>query len=164
MSKVSCKDWAEPFRRQADEDLRAVHGSMKAGCPSTAAMLLQMVFEKMAKAYIAKTGDMPPRTHDAFVTSKSLDKLVRNPNAPRLSSRCLSFVKQLTKMHPQLANKGNKRGYDVMPQLEFPWWDETSDTVLCPAQYDQFKQMMSSAPATEAQRYAREFIDEFNSL
>ena len=44
------RDWADPFLQQAREDLRAAQVAYSAACESTFCMLLQMTFEKLAKA------------------------------------------------------------------------------------------------------------------
>lgn len=43
------RDWADPFLEQAREDLKAAWAVQSAQSASTLCMLLQMVFEKLAK-------------------------------------------------------------------------------------------------------------------
>ena len=47
------RDWANPFLEQAREDLRAAEAAYNATCESTFCMLLQMTYEKLAKAAFA---------------------------------------------------------------------------------------------------------------
>jgi HEPN domain-containing protein len=52
------------LREQAQEDLRVAQAAFAAGCESTFCMLLQMAYEKLAKAAFARQGNPPTRTHD----------------------------------------------------------------------------------------------------
>jgi hypothetical protein len=50
----TARDWADPFLEQARADLRAAQAAYAAQCESTFCMLLQMTFEKLAKAAFAR--------------------------------------------------------------------------------------------------------------
>jgi hypothetical protein len=60
---VSPEDWADPFLCQARADLTAAWTMDKDGAASTFCMLMQMVFEKLAKAVYARSGNPIPRSH-----------------------------------------------------------------------------------------------------
>lgn len=138
-------DYAKPFLEQASEDLRAAqslievlqHGNnatsqRKHGAPSTFCMLLQMSFEKLAKAVRARQGREPIREH--LVVTTFLLNLARDrwrlaqisigPDA--VMQGIFQFIRELENAHPQ-------RGDDKAPQLEYPWVDATTGVVCCPA-------------------------------
>lgn len=52
---ASTSDWAFAYREQAGVDLSAA-SALGAGVPSTFAMLMQMAFEKFAKAALLRSG------------------------------------------------------------------------------------------------------------
>lgn len=123
----SPQDWSAAFLAQAKEDLRAAWAVQSANCPSTFAMLLQMVFEKLAKAAFAQSGGVPPRSHQ--VASRFFLLLRRHPAGQKKLqawSHVEQFVRELEVAHPQVAK-------DCLPQLEYPWVDPATGQVRCPA-------------------------------
>lgn len=129
----SLRDWSDPFLEQAREDLRgawAVHGERRANCPSTLAMLLQMVFEKLAKAAFARSGQELPRSHG--VASRLFLLLLRHPAAQQIlqvTADVEQFVCELECAHPAVAGRCNPPA----PQLEYPWADPDTGQVYYPA-------------------------------
>ena len=128
---TSPRDWSEPFLEQAREDLQAAWAVNTAGVsPSTLCMLLQMVFEKLAKAAIARQGLAVPQKHG--VAKRLFSLLNRHPSGIKLlqtSPNVESFISQLEDAHPALAGKQNP----VWAQLEYPWEDTMGGRVCCPA-------------------------------
>ncbi len=57
------RDWALPFLEQARADLRVAWAIPETARGSTFCMLLQMVFEKIAKAGFARSGQAVPHNH-----------------------------------------------------------------------------------------------------
>jgi hypothetical protein len=125
---ASPRDWADPFLEQAHEDLSAawVVYSQQQG-PSTLCMLLQMVFEKMGKAAIARSGVVVPRKHQ--VATRFFDILKRDGRGARFIRNhegVQQFVAELELAHPAVAS-----GH--WPQLEYPWVDPGTGAVFYPA-------------------------------
>ncbi|MEI6807594.1 MAG: hypothetical protein WCN95_02640 [bacterium] len=125
------RDWADPFLDQAREDLKAAWAvSQSRESASTLCMLLQMVFEKLAKAAHARSGNMLPRNHRA--TSHLFALLLRHPagvNLLRASSNVRQFVAELETAHPAEARKQQQ----PWPQLEYPWEDAVAGLIRWPA-------------------------------
>jgi HEPN domain-containing protein len=130
-------DWADPFREQAEEDLRAAQASYTHGCESAFCMLLQMVFEKLAKAAIARRGTDPPHSHQ--VASRLLLLLARTPGGPQLpryGDRVLSAIKELEDAHPSVVRNAMRNfGVAQYPQLEYPWENPHTGAVEWPSQH-----------------------------
>lgn len=125
------RDWADPFLEQAREDLRAAWAVSDAGVsPSTLCMLIQMVFEKLAKATYARNNQVVSYTHKAIPNLFAV--LKRHPagkNLLQASPNIEQFVLSLEWAHPAIAKTQNP----PLPQLEYPWEDAVSGTVLYPA-------------------------------
>ena len=125
------RDWADPFLEQAREDLQAAWLLVPSEqCASTLCMLLQMVFEKLAKAAYARGGHAVPRTHSA--ASHLFAVLQRHPAGKTLltaSPHVQQFVADLENAHPAIAG----RQVPPWPQLEYPWEDVGTGTVHYPA-------------------------------
>jgi hypothetical protein len=126
------RDWADPFLEQSREDLHAAWAVRSAEdweqSASTFCMLLQMVFEKLAKAYYARNGTVAA-SHRA--ASHLFAILKRHPSGTRLLAECPSveqFVMQLEAAQPSVAGR-------QMPCLEYPWEDVTSGTVRWPGRH-----------------------------
>lgn len=116
---VSARMWSDALLAQAREDLRAVDVLVDARAPaSVVAMLLQMVFEKLAKAALARTdvtSFVANRT--SHVAASRLVSTIKNHGA-YLNLRyawkdVLPMVQALERAHPALAKRG--------PHLEYPW-------------------------------------------
>lgn len=131
------RDWADPFLVQAREDLRAAEAAYNARCESTFCMLLQMTYEKLAKAAFARQGIQPARKHDR--ASRLLLLLGKNPAGPMLPGyqrRVLDVVQELENAHPAIVSNAMKKyGVPQYPQLEYPWENSASGTVEWPAQH-----------------------------
>lgn len=123
------RDWCDPFLEQAREDLAAAWLVPPDKCPSTFCMLIQMVFEKLAKAAYARSGLYVPRTHR--VASHLFLLLLRHPSSGilRAGANVKAFVMQLEAAHPAVAGKQTP----PWPQLEYPWEDTQAGRVCCSA-------------------------------
>ena len=95
---------------------------MGAAAPSTLAMLVQMVFEKFAKAALlrqqAVTTDWARRSHGSasrlLLVLRRQRGLFEPLGGPQVWGDVLSVVDALERAHPQLASPQG-------PQLEYPW-------------------------------------------
>jgi hypothetical protein len=124
-------EWAAELLDAARHDLRAakVLAANTDNHAATVAMLLQMVFEKLAKAYLART-DWPAfikhrRSHAAATRFTQFLKLNNKRLLPigLRSSNVLAWVEALTRAHPAIAKNG--------PHLEYPW--EQGERVCSPS-------------------------------
>lgn len=124
------RDWADPFLEQAREDLRAAWAVHNSQAPSTLCMLIQMVFEKLAKAAYARSGQPYPRVHQA---APYLFQMLRRHRLGKeliqASPQVESFVQQLENAQPSIAGRQSP----AWEQLEYPWEDATGATILYPA-------------------------------
>jgi hypothetical protein len=131
------RDWADPFLDQAREDLRGAEAVYSARCESTFCMLLQMTYEKLAKAAFARKGNVPTRTHDA--ASRLLLLLGKDPAGPRLSGyrgRVLDAVRELENAQPAIVSNAMRvHGVPQYPQLEYPWENPATAAVEWPARH-----------------------------
>jgi hypothetical protein len=128
------RDWADPFLQQAREDLRAAQVAYSAACESTFCMLLQMTFEKLAKAAFARQGAAPTHSHDG--ASRLLLLLGRTPGGPALpgyKGRVLAAVQELENAQPAIVSRNVRNGVPQYPQLEYPWANPVSQLVEWPA-------------------------------
>ncbi len=127
------REWADPFLEQAREDLRAAWAvSTAGGSPSTLCMLIQMVFEKLAKAAYARSGQVVPKTHQ--IVAYLFNILLRDPVGKSLlqdNPNVQQFVEALENAQPSIAGKQAP----VWPQLEYPWEDTSSGAVHYPARH-----------------------------
>lgn len=124
------RDWSDPFLEQAREDLKAAWAIPAEASPSTLCMLLQMVFEKLAKAAYARSGYVVPRTHQAATHLFAV--LLRHPAGAAIlqaSPNVQQFVMELEAAQPAVAG----RQPQPCPQLEYPWEDPVNSTVHYPA-------------------------------
>ena len=127
---VTPRDWSDPFLEQAREDLRAAWSIPVNESPSTLCMLIQMVFEKLAKAAYSRSGLVVPKTHRA--ASHLFAVLPRHPSGQALLQarpNVQQFIMQLEAAHPSIAG----RQVPPWPQLEYPWEDASNSTVQYPA-------------------------------
>ena len=93
-------------------------------------MLIQMVFEKLAKAAFARGGHGVQKSH--YAASHLFAVLRRHPSGLALlhaNPNVQQFVWELEAAHPAIAG----RQTPPWPQLEYPWEDVASGTVLHPA-------------------------------
>ncbi len=122
------REWAAGYLAQARADLAAAKAV--AMPTSVFAMLLQMAFEKFAKAALPRTGAMALRpaisSHRAASTMVAVLKRQRGLIAPigntYLWEGALNAVEALERAHPSIAAGG--------PQLEYPW--ETTAGIAWP--------------------------------
>ena len=116
----SQREWAEGYLAQARADLGAarVVGGRE---PSAFAMLLQMVFEKLAKAALLRKGSIDiawaRSNHRAAGKMVKVVRLERDRLAPLGGSKVwedvLRVVEALEQAHPSIPKDG--------PHLEYPW-------------------------------------------
>ncbi len=98
--------WSDPFLEQAREDLKAAWSVSSEVSPSTLCMLLQMVFEKLAKAAYARSGYVVPRTHEAATHLFAV--LLRHPAGTvilQAAPHVQQFVMELEAAQPTLAGR-----------------------------------------------------------
>ena len=127
---AAARDWFDPFLEQAREDLKAAWSLNAANSASTLCMLIQMVFEKLAKAAFARAGTVIVRDHMA--ASRLFAMLVRHPAGNAIlqaQPNVRQFVMELEAAHPTVAG----RQPQPWPQLEYPWEDPAAGTVHWPA-------------------------------
>jgi hypothetical protein len=104
------RDWADAYLAQARSDLA---GARLAGTgePSVFAMLMQMVFEKFAKAALLRSGAVTLAS--AKTSHKAASRMVAPMGGPHVWHAAFEVVEALERAHPSVA-----RG---APQLEYPW-------------------------------------------
>lgn len=117
---ATVRAWADAYLAQARADLE---GARRVGAdePSVFAMLMQMVFEKFAKAALLRSGAVTlgwaESTHRAasiMLRAMVLQRGVMDPmGGPNVWHDVLWAVEALERAHPSLAQGG--------PQLEYPW-------------------------------------------
>lgn len=135
---ATARDWADPFLAQASEDLRAAQAAYPARSPSTFCMLMQMTFEKLAKAALARRNIMPPRSH--AVASRLLLLLERAPGGTSLPGVSIELVfaaiRDLENAQPAVVESAMRlRGVPPYAQLEYPWEDPVTGLVEWPARH-----------------------------
>jgi hypothetical protein len=131
---ASSSDWSVAYLAQSREDLEGARIVAASGiAPSVTAMLLQMAFEKLAKAALLKTGAVTlasvRKTHKAASAMLRTLRVQRGILEPLGGTKSwedvLWVVEELERFHPQLAQ-------EHMGTLEYPW--ETIDgTIRWPA-------------------------------
>ena len=129
------RGWADPFFAQATDDLRAAQALYLARVPSTFCMLVQMTFEKLAKAALARKHIQPPKSHE--VASRLLLLLERTPGGTTLPGTSLPLVfgavRELENAQPAVVASAMKgQGVPQYPQLEYPWENPATGTVEWP--------------------------------
>lgn len=161
--KVSAQLWSDALLEQARDDLRAAETLAGARGPaSVLAMLLQMVFEKLAKAALARTDErcfVANRTSHA--AASRLVKTIKNHNK-YLGLRyawkdVLPLVQELERAHPALARRG--------PHLEYPW--EEGDKMGLPATHLSVVRQLADPLEMKGPRllrFARELSNRFDEL
>ena len=114
-------EWANAFLAQARADLRGAQAVAAAGEPSVFAMLLQMAFEKFAKAALLRSGQTPVTlgTHKAasrmVLAMRRQRGLIAPLGGPWAWSDVFNLIDELEQAHPSVAVGG--------PMLEYPWED-----------------------------------------
>jgi hypothetical protein len=135
---ASAIDWSDAYLAQAREDLNGVEIVAAGGiAPSVTAMMFQMVFEKLAKAALLRTGaitiDYALSSHEAALVMVQVLRLQRGIMAPlggpKVWQDALWAVEHLVQAHPHMAKRT-----PGTPQLEYPW--ECSDgSIQWPAKH-----------------------------
>jgi hypothetical protein len=156
-------EWVTALLEQASLDLRAAEVLDLNVQGPTVAMLLQMAFEKIAKAYLART-NWPAfaslrRSH---AVAKRLTQALKRggrqflPRVGPQSRKVLPWIEALTEAHPALRKNG--------PHLEYPW--EASDRVQVPVELSIVKilQDPGSGAAVHLIKFAHYFIDNFDNI
>lgn len=132
------RDWAAGYRNQALADLRAARDVFNRGnnTASVGAMLLQMAYEKIAKAALLHGGSVDPdavgRTHKAAVSLMTRLKGQSFSLAGRLGyaspakmiegwTPIVEAVRDLEMANPAV---GSEEFGSSHPILEYPWQDE----------------------------------------
>ena len=131
---ASNRKWAAAYLRQAQEDFNAAKSEiLQIEAPSVFCMLIQMVFEKIAKAALLSTGDVKignVRTDHKILKKFSIILNNYKRSLPPLHKdnwkEILNVAVELERLQPSQAGK-NK------PCLEYPWEDEETQSVKCPA-------------------------------
>jgi hypothetical protein len=162
---ASDRQWADAFFAQAQEDLRGANVQMDT--PSVLCMLLQMVLEKMAKAALLRSGQMPLRkavsSHSA--ASRLVAVLKRQyleplgEGNPYAWKDVLPLLQELERAHPQLAGDG--------PKLEYPWEDSIDGSIRWPAHDLPIVKRMNNPRDTSAPRllrFAGLLVQQFDAL
>lgn len=162
--KLSVDLWSNALLTQAREDLRAVEvlaGDARAPA-SVIAMLLQMVFEKLAKAALART-DVPCfiANRTSHVAASRLVSAIKN-QSHYLDLRyawkdVLPMVQALERAHPALARGG--------PHLEYPW--EEGEGMGLPSTHLPVVKQLADPMDTKGPRllrFARELSDRFDEF
>lgn len=108
---MSLRDWAQPFVDLAAADLAAARACVGVGgCSATFCMLLQMTFEKLGKAAIARRTPLtagllePPHSHQT--ASRLIELLLRSPGGAAVapSPAVRAAVVDLENAHPDVAS------------------------------------------------------------
>jgi hypothetical protein len=154
--------WSDALLLQAQEDLSAVEIlTERAGSPSVRAMLLQMVFEKLAKAALARVSIEEFKAHrSSHVAASKMVRLIKL-NASYYDLRIawkdvLPMIQELERAHPALAKRG--------PHLEYPWEQET--IMGHPSQHLIVQQLADPLDmrGPKLVRFARELCNKFNNI
>jgi hypothetical protein len=161
--ELSERLWSSALRHQADEDLLAVELLAGSGGPaSVLAMLLQMVFEKLAKAALARTDIHAFHAcRTSHVAASRLISSIKNQaKYTELKYNwgdVLPLVQELERAHPALAKRG--------PHLEYPW--EAGSEMGLPSTHLSIVKQLSDPrdlKAAKLVRFAREMTDRFEEL
>lgn len=165
MSSEQRRRWADAYLAQARADLRAA--ALTTGAvPSVFAMLLQMTFEKLAKAALLRTGqfDVARATRSHRASSLMVQAMRRyrgllDPlGGPWPWHKVLNAVVELESAHPQLSRSG--------PCLEYPW--QQAEDVCWPEKHLAIAQELGgdarSRLGREMLRFANLLSDRFDDI
>jgi len=128
-SRIHPRDWSEPYFEQAKADLQAAWNIPPENRGSTFCMLLQMVFEKIAKGAYARAGNTIPKTHK--IASHFIAVLQRHPAGQSVivsNPSVFQFIQELELAQPSIAGRTSPPN----PQLEYPWIDPATSAVFYP--------------------------------
>lgn len=156
---ATATDWAESYLAQARVELAAASKAIDA---SVRAMLLQMTFEKLAKAALLKSGQWQPKntwaTHRGashmmtiLLWQRFLGRL--QYKRPVVEHVIKPMVDQLENLHPSLNQTG--------PWLEYPWLTATG-TVASPCR--DLPVLATSNRVALLMRFASTLIENHNRI
>ena len=128
------REWADGYLAQARADLAAAV-LVGTGEPSVFAMLMQMAFEKFAKAALLRSGSMTlsaaATTHRAaslMVHAMRIQRRLMAPmGGPLVWHAALEALEALERANPSIAKRAGGG-----PQLEYPW-EATNGMIHWPA-------------------------------
>ena len=137
MSAATAREWADAYLAQARADLEGAR-VLSGTSPSVFAMVLQMVFEKLAKAALLRSGAVNVAWAQGTHAAASRMVLVMLRERARIAplggsptwQHVLSIVITLEQAHPQVAARLSPGS----PQLEYPWV-AVDGTVQWPARH-----------------------------
>lgn len=158
------EEWCRALRRQAEQELHAAEllASQPGGPPfAVLAMLLQMVFEKLAKAALARADVASFAAHlrkhsAASAMVEQLRVYSRHANLRHQWKEVLPLVLALERAHPALAQHGF--------HLEYPWEDD--DGVHSPEDLPVVRELADPRKprAPQLLRFARELALRFDEI
>ena len=142
-------EWANAYLEQSRADLEGLR-ALQGVAPSTAAMVAQMVLEKLAKAALLRQGAVQlawaKTNHGAasrMVQVLRRQKSILKPmGGPFAWKNALELVGALERAHPQLAGVNG-------PQLEYPW-EDAQGRVCWPAEHFQLAKEVFGNPNSRA--------------
>jgi hypothetical protein len=153
-------DWAEAYLAQARVDLEGAR--LVQAIPSVFAMLLQMSFEKLAKAALLKSGAI--HLEHAKSTHRAASHMVRLLRLQRQKMKALggaivwedvlSVVPELERVHSALVQAG--------PQLEYPF-ELREGVVGWPARDLPIARVLGSARKGNLGRRVLDFADKLSA-
>lgn len=123
---ITSSQWADAYLNQARSDISAAYVLLSE--PQAFCLMLQMTFEKLAKAVLLKADVRSYQevrtTHVAVVTSirairrqkKSLDKFADMPESKW--NELMDLICELERANPSVSTNG--------PHLEYPWEDKSA--------------------------------------
>jgi hypothetical protein len=164
---ATTREWSDAYLAQARADLEAA-GQLGGAVPSVFAMLMQMALEKIAKAWLLRTGqiDLAGATSSHLAASRMVALLKRDRR--RLATLgygdayawkdVLPLVQELERAHPQLAEGG--------AQLEYPW-EQPDGSIAWPARDLSLALRLGDPRSTEAARllrFARQLSEQFEAI
>lgn len=161
--RLPARVWSDALLTQARADLAAAEVIAERGAPAEVlAMLIQMVFEKLAKAVLTRTDVscfVANRTSHAVAST--LVAAIKNQNE-YLDLRyrwkdVLPMVQALERAHPAIAKGG--------PHLEYPW--EAGLEMGLPATHLPIVKQLADPSDTKGPkllRFARELSNKFDTL
>ena len=130
---ASPRDWADPYLEQAKEDLEAARALSIEKTPSTFCMMMQMVFEKLAKCAYARKGNLNTTNHRIVEKLKMYMELHTVREVRDLFHNNKSvwlFIVELEAANPAVAGQIAK---GKTPCLEYPWEDMITGLIKYPA-------------------------------
>ena len=163
------RDWADAFLAQATEDLTAAQAAFDADVPSTFCMLMQMVFEKLAKAAFARAGAPAPQRHQ--VAARLIAVLRRTPGSAAImigGPHSLHAVEELENANPSVVADAVRRCLATQyPQLEYPWLNAATNQVEWPGKHLPIARRVADPEdpvAANLLKSARAFVKHFDTL